>query len=172
MNEGFLGLLGNSGAGMSMAPTADFSSGLLDLGGITSGLTSGFDLGGGLLNSGFMNNMATPQMSFGAPDLGQLGTTNFGNNITNQGGGLMDSLFGKSGLLSQENMANIKPLMSMGSGLYKTLLAKNMINEQIKNSKQAREIAADEQARQKDFINTTRKTFGNSSGATSNYYSA
>lgn len=168
MNEGFLGLLGNSGSSMSMAPMADFSSGLMDFGGITSG----FDLGNGLLNSGFMNSMATPQMSFGAPDLGQLGTTNFGNTMTEQSGGLMDNLFGKSGLLSQENMANIKPLMSMGSGLYQTLLAKNMINEQIKNSKQAREMAADEQNRKKDFIDTTRKTFGGSSGATSNYYSA
>lgn len=80
--------------------------------------------------------------------------------------GLLDSLYG--GVKNAVGSAGLKdwgPLMQGAGGLYQAIQAQKLNDEYMKTLKQNRQLAKDEQQRQKDFTSSWSST-------PSNYYSA
>lgn len=164
-------------AGMTNLPTQDFSAqalGNLDTGSLMGNFTAP-QATQSLASQSALIPTAAPMTSVAAttPQFGSLTPESFNaggpqSMITDQAVAPDQSALGK--FFGDAGMADYASMAGGLGGLYQAIKSGQMVNEQIQSSKDARQFAKDEQARQKDFIGTTQGAF--SGDNKSNYYSA
>jgi len=106
-----------------------------------------------------MPQVAQPNMTM-ANDYGAQNANSFTTNVQNQ-----PSAFGS--FFKDAGMKDYATLAGGVGGLYESIKKGQMANEQIRASQDARQYTKDEQARKRDFLNTSGRAMERS-----NYYSA